>query len=231
MIIALEGINGAGKTTQAKLLADRIESEFPAVKVRSFVDPGVTPGHRAYTELRPMARFGQWDNPMTRLMIYMAARCELISAIDKSLAANELVLLDRWAASFYAYSAMTLLHGNGNKAEEENVFKHAANVLLACNAQTPDLSLFMDVRPYDAVGRMGVAAGTKDDVYETCNDLGQKVASMGQLSDSFLRLFHENPTRPCIGHRCVIVDCLGVSRETANAELWRSVAPLVETKF
>ena len=70
MFITLEGGEGAGKSTQAKVLADRLALEgYPVLRTR---EPGGSPGAEALRELL-LHRGGEWA-PLTETLLHVAAR-------------------------------------------------------------------------------------------------------------------------------------------------------------
>jgi dTMP kinase len=132
VFISLEGIDGSGKTTQAKLLAKQLGSD--AVLVR---EPGGTPvserirGLLADPEL-PL-------QPFPELLLFCAARAQLIQEVIRpSLAADRTVICDRYADSSVAYQ------GGGRGLGTDYVRQ-------LCNATTgglwPDLTLLLWVDP------------------------------------------------------------------------------------
>lgn len=173
--ICVEGVNGAGKTTQSKLLADRLEKRFGR-EVARFTDPGVAPGYPAYDEIRPLARHGKWKNPLTRMMLYMAARCEVIAETRMARVRDVPVVLDRYTASFYAYAAMDFFNalsapdpvdGCSGHSMHVDAGVHAINdILIACNAFVPDITVIIFLPDELALARWKQVSGDKPDVFE-----------------------------------------------------------------
>ncbi len=138
MLISLEGIDGSGKTTQAKLLAKELGDE--AVLVR---EPGGTPSSEAIRELltdpeRPLS----W---MAELMLFCAARAQLVEeVIEPALERGRDVVCDRFSDSSVAYQ------GAGRE-------RSMATVRVLCEAATgdlwPNLTLLIWVEPEDAFKR------------------------------------------------------------------------------
>ncbi|NLA27790.1 MAG: dTMP kinase, partial [Firmicutes bacterium] len=99
-LITLEGIDGCGKTTQASLLAERLEREaIPHLLTR---EPG---GTAAGEKIRRLLL--QKDHSLTgdaEILLYMAARAELVtSEIRPALAVGRVVICDRYLDSSVAY--------------------------------------------------------------------------------------------------------------------------------
>ncbi len=174
MIIAIEGVNGAGKSTQAALLQPRL-ADLRKRTVALMRDPGVSSGHPANEKIRPLARFAEWKNPMTRMMLYMAARCELISAVREAKYRGEDVVLDRYAGSYYAYAldafneAYDLLcqfEGRSCSQRMNDGQLAISEVLRACGAFTPDLTIILFVPDEVAMERWKRISGSKPDFFE-----------------------------------------------------------------
>ena len=138
MFISLEGIDGSGKTTQAKLLAEELGSA--AVLVR---EPGGTPASERIRELLadpaiPLDRFSE-------LLLFCAARAQLIEeVIHPALERDATVICDRYSDSSIAYQG----GGRGLGADY---------VRQLCNATTgglwPELTILLWVEPEAALRR------------------------------------------------------------------------------
>jgi len=105
VFITLEGGEGAGKSTQARLLADALAAAgYPTLRTR---EPGGAPGAEA---LRAMLLEGAiaWSAP-AETHLHFAARAEhLARTIQPALAAGLVVVCDRFADSTMAYQGFGL---------------------------------------------------------------------------------------------------------------------------
>ncbi len=141
--IALDGPDGCGKTTQAKLLVDWMARQ--GIDVVSFREPGATaigekirqillnPDHIAMTTA-------------SEVMLYMAARVQLWEEkIAPALKANKCVVLDRWLSSTCAYQ------GCAGGFGIEKVLKIARDCL---EKSWPDLTIILDVDLKTAAKRL-----------------------------------------------------------------------------
>ena len=170
MLIAVDGINGSGKTTQSKLLTKRLRREFPTCSAHLLVNPGVCVAHPAYEKIRPLARYGEWKHPMTRMMLYQAARCELIQRIRDLDGPGVFVVADRYTADYYAYGMSSFVAsavlegyvaaGTAARRARENI----ARLLSMCGAVDPDVGIFS---PEVAMKRWQQVSGSNPDVYES----------------------------------------------------------------
>jgi dTMP kinase len=97
--VALDGIDGCGKTTQAKRLVDSLQAGgHPAFLVQ---DPGTTPVGKKLREL-----LLDKDLPMlpdTQALLFAAARRETVDIVKERMANDEVVVADRWTLSLLAY--------------------------------------------------------------------------------------------------------------------------------
>ena len=134
LFIAIEGINGSGKTTQANLLAKTLRDQGYAVThVR---EPGSTTLGEAVRNIVKSTAHEE-NVPMAQLLLYNAARAQLVAeVIEPALRSGQVVIADRYTATTIAYQAF----GQGVDAEA---------VRSACDMATgntiPDLNIFLDL--------------------------------------------------------------------------------------
>jgi dTMP kinase len=136
MFISFEGADGAGKSTQAARLIERLNAAGrQALYVR---EPGGTP---VGEELRRILKSGGNIGPRTELLMFEAARAELVEKVIRpALEGGQVVVADRFADSSVAYQA----YGRGLPVQEVQALNRAATGGLA-----PDLTLLLDL-PYEA---------------------------------------------------------------------------------
>ena len=94
LFITLEGGEGAGKSTQARLLAEALDAAgYPALLTR---EPGGAPGAEVLRGLL-LSRDHDWAPP-TETHLHFAARAEhLARTVQPALAAGKVVVCDRFA--------------------------------------------------------------------------------------------------------------------------------------
>ena len=97
MFVSLEGVDGSGKSTQAKLLAEALGPETILIR-----EPGGTGAAERIREL--LADPALEIDPFAELLLFSAARADLLSSVVRpALEAGETVVADRFADSSVAY--------------------------------------------------------------------------------------------------------------------------------
>ncbi|MCR9140141.1 MAG: dTMP kinase, partial [Alphaproteobacteria bacterium] len=102
--ITFEGIDGSGKSTQARLLAEHLRAAGHPVDLTR--EPGGSPGAE---EIRRLVLEGDPDrwSPETELLLFTAARRDhLERVIDPGVAAGRVVISDRFADSTRMYQGL-----------------------------------------------------------------------------------------------------------------------------
>lgn len=138
MFVSLEGIDGSGKSTQAKLLAEALGPDTVLVR-----EPGGTAAAERVREL--LADGGLELDPMAELLLFCAARADLVRRVIRpELEAGRDVVCDRYADSTAAYQG----GGRGlGIALVEQLGEAATEGLL------PDLTLLLWIDPEQAARR------------------------------------------------------------------------------
>jgi dTMP kinase len=140
MFISLEGIDGSGKTTQAKLLARALGDEVRLVR-----EPGGTEtGERIRQILKDPAL--ELD-PLAELLLFCAARAELVAqVVGPAREEGTDVVCDRFSDSSIAYQGAA--RGLGTERVEEICD-------LATGGIWPDLTILLRIDPTLAAKRIG----------------------------------------------------------------------------
>lgn len=109
MLVAFEGIDGAGKRTQTELLCSRLEAEGRSVAILSFPRYGKTLMAHTIAEYLN-GRFGDLNAtpPEFAALLYAGDRLESRELLLEKLSAHDVVLVDRYVASNAAYQAAKL---------------------------------------------------------------------------------------------------------------------------
>lgn len=179
--ITLEGGEGAGKSTQAKLLASFLNARgFETLLTREI---GGAPGAEDIRTLWLTKAEGHWD-PMTELLLTMAARREhLVRTVWPALEKDAWVVSDRFVDSARVYQGV----GLGLGIEKAD----AVYALIAENFW-PDLTLLLDVPVETGLARMAARAGP-DDRYQRQHKKFHEMLRAG-----YLDLAKREPGRICV---------------------------------
>ena len=163
-LIVFEGAEGAGKTTQIRILAERLATAgIPSVAVR---EPGGTPVGDDIREI--LLHPEQEITAASEALLFMASRAELVAReIRPSLGDGFVVLLDRFFLSTYAYQIV------GRGLPEAAV--RAANAL-ATAGLVPDLTLLLDISATHGLERAD-ARGARDRMEKASDDFHARVAN------------------------------------------------------
>jgi dTMP kinase len=140
-LIAFEGPEGAGKTTQLARLDRRLSAM--GQRVLSLAEPGGTELGEAVRSL--LLGGGGQTSPVAELLLFGASRAELVAQrILPALAAGELVLLDRFTLSSRAYQ------GGGRGIPQ--IWLEQLEFWVAGGLR-PDLTLLLDLPPEQGLAR------------------------------------------------------------------------------
>ena len=201
--ITFEGGEGAGKSTQVKLLAERLRDA--AYKVVETREPG---GTRRGEEIREFLLSGEAKNfgPMGEAVLFSAARAHhLNEVIRPALERGDWVLCDRFSDSTAAYQGAP----GGVKPGLIRALER-----VAVDQNMPDMTFILDLPPEVGLKRTAQrngGGGERPDRFEAM-DLHFHEA----LRAAFLRIAEEQP------RRCIILDAL--QAESAVAEdVWEAI--------
>lgn len=152
--VVLEGLDGAGTTTQARLLGEALRAAGRAVHVTA--EPSGGPAGALVRQVLQQriggGRGGGFD-PHALALLFAADRLDHVAAeVEPRLAEGCDVVSDRYTLSSLAYQGLT----TGDLAWVEVINRRAP---------APDLTIFLRVRPGLALGRRQ-AAGTAPELYE-----------------------------------------------------------------
>ncbi|MEN3011888.1 MAG: dTMP kinase [Dictyoglomus thermophilum] len=140
LFITFEGIDGSGKTTQAILLKDYLESK--GFKVYLTREPGGTEVGSKIREILLSPDFS--INPWTEVFLYLASRVENTIVLKKKLEENYIVICERYADSTIAYQ------GYGRNLPL-NILAEMNGI--ATSGLKPDLTVLIDLDPELALRR------------------------------------------------------------------------------
>jgi dTMP kinase len=142
MFVSFEGLDGCGKTTQAKLLAESLRGE--GVDVVSTREPGGTP---LGEQIRDLVLHGDHVAPWAEAALYVAARAQHVDQVIRpALQRGATVVCDRYLDTSVAYQGA----GRGLGVEEILELN-----LTAVEGLLPDVTVLVDIDTETALGRVG----------------------------------------------------------------------------
>jgi len=185
--IVFEGLDGAGTTTQSKLLAERLQKQGRTVYLAHQPSDGpvgqlirqILAGRAATTQAD--GKLGMVDERVMALLFAGDRLDHLGSQIEPRLARGEDVILDRYTLSSLAYQGASVSHE----------YIQAANRF----ARRPDLTLFLYVPAAIALDRVR-ARGTKLERYETASQLQAIEREYNRLVGTLASVVSIDGTRP-----------------------------------
>lgn len=175
--ISFEGIDGSGKSTQARLLADALRQLGRVVTLTR--EPGGSPGAE---EIRRLVLEGAPDrwSPETELLLFTAARRDhLEKTIRPALERGEVVITDRFADSSRMYQGIS----RGDLAATVDAL-HALII-----GVEPDLTLLIDIDPEVGLSRAVARKGHELRFEDMGLDLQRRMRT------GFLDLAARHPSR------------------------------------
>ncbi len=177
--IAFEGGEGAGKSTQARLLAGALNARgIDCVVTR---EPGGTPGAEAIRALL-LGTAGEGWHPRAEALLFAAARSDHVERlIVPALAAGKWVICDRFVDSSRAYQG-----GAGGLGDADVMALHA----VGSNGLLPDLTLLIEVSAQTAAARASARDGGGADRIG-----GRDAAYHARVAQAFAGLAAAHPER------------------------------------
>jgi dTMP kinase len=205
--ITFEGIDGSGKSTQMRLLAERLRSE--GHDIFEAVEPGGTAIGRQIRRILLDAA-NQDLRPTAELLLYFASRAQNVDeCIRPALAAGKIVLCDRFTDSTLAYQ------GYARGLGEETVL---ALDRIACRGLAPDLTVLIDVDVECGIAR-AQKRNAGSDAAETRMD-DQSLEFHRKVREAYLALARRH------ADRFRIIDGRGAP-ETVAERVWATMAAYV----
>jgi dTMP kinase len=202
LFIALEGIDGSGKSTQVKLLAERLETK--GHKVYATCEPTEGPIGKMIREIFNHRMEG---DQRTIAALFVADRLEHLlnkqNGIVKMMEDAYTVITDRYYFSSYAYHSV---HVDMDWVIESN--KLSAEIL------RPDLNIYIDISPGVSMKRIKSDRSSVE-MYETLENqklVHSKYAEAFERQKSVEKILVVNGDQPV---------------EKISEEIWRAVQPLL----
>ncbi|MFU8823480.1 dTMP kinase [Yoonia sp.] len=180
--ITFEGIDGSGKSTQARLLAGHLRGQ--GVDVVLTREPGGSAGAEEIRQLLLTGDTDRWSAETEILLFTAARRDHLEKTILPALSLGQTVVSDRFADSTRVYQGAT----RGDLRAKVDTL-HALMI-----GREPDLTFIIDMDPATALGR-GLARKSGEDRFE---DFG--LPFQETLRHGFLALARAD------AQRCIVID-------------------------
>jgi dTMP kinase len=177
VFLTFEGIDGSGKSTQARLLAETLRQERRDVVLTR--EPGGSPGAEAIRRLLVEGDPDRWSAETEILLFTAARRDHLERTIRPALERGAVVISDRFADSTRVYQGAT--RGDLRALVDE---LHSRVI-----GMEPALTFIIDMDPAAALAR-GLARKSGEDRFEEMGEDFQR-----RLRDGFLALARRFPTR------------------------------------
>ena len=191
IFITFEGIEGAGKTTQAQQLADALSPN--AVLTR---EPGGTP---VAERIRDLFLTSDGITPVTELLLIAAARTQHVDELIRpALEANRTVICDRFIDATVAYQ--------GYRGGIDLSFIHQLN-RIATGGLTPDITFILDLPPEIGTSRQQDAEMVRNRLDKESLESHRKVRT------GYLSVAKANP------HRIKLIDATQ-SPDAIHAEVF-----------
>lgn len=202
--ITLEGGEGAGKSTQAHLLAQHLRQE--GIEVVLTREPGGAAGAEDIRTLLVTGSTDRWQ-PMSETLLHMAARVEHVAhTIKPALEKGCWVVCDRFIDSTRVY-----------QGQAQGVGMEIVDALhnIALQGLMPDLTLVLDLPVKDGLAR-ALERGEEENRYESMGTDFHET-----LRTAFRNLSEKEPDR------CLLIDA-SKPKEQVSAAIWQMVAPLLQ---
>tara|TARA_B100001250_G_C19464446_1_gene641675 strand:- start:48 stop:680 length:633 start_codon:yes stop_codon:yes gene_type:complete len=179
LFITFEGIDGCGKSTQAKILYEKLNNLN--IKAVLTEEPGGTEGANEIRKLLLRENNYCWSVE-TEVLLFMAARNDHVEKkIKPALSNGNTVICDRFIDSTLVYQGM-----------RSDLAKNVCLSLYDLIGLIPDLTFIIDMDPQKALKR-ALSRKTNEDRYENYG-----VSFQNNVRNTFLKLAKEHPERVVI---------------------------------
>ena len=209
LFVTFEGGEGTGKSTQIRLLADRLRRRGVDILVTR--EPGGSPGAEA---VRHVILSGAAEEYGTRMeaVLFAAARNDHVEEIIRpALASGAVVLCDRYMDSSRVYQGVT---GNLEPAFVQNLERVAVGGVI------PDCTIILDVPATEGLRRARLRAGDVGAVAAPDRFEKEELDTHEKRREAFLDIAEADPLR------CRVVDASGTADEIAE-KVFAIVEPLL----
>jgi dTMP kinase len=208
LFITFEGGEGAGKSTQIRMLADSLRASGREVVVTR--EPGGSPGAEAIRHVVLSGAAEPFGAEM-EAVLFAAARADHIDrTIRPALARGAIVLSDRFVDSSRVYQGVT---GGLDQPFMEALERATVEDMM------PDLTLILDIDPEEGLSRAGARRGASEaDRFEK-----EGLSLHRRRRKAFLDIAKAEPKR------CKVIDA-GRPAEKISADVTAAVEAVIERK-
>ena len=182
LFLTLEGLDGCGKTTQMRLLAERLRAGGETVI--ETVEPGGTEIGRAIRRIL-LDPQNQHLGAAAEMLLYFAARAQNVDEIlTPAIGRGEIVVSDRWTDSTWAYQGF----GRGLGTDVVQSLDR-----IACRGRRPDLTFWIDIDLEASLER--ARSRNRDQVAEETRMDDQDRAFFERVLEGYQALAAAEPSR------------------------------------
>ncbi|MGD2115059.1 MAG: dTMP kinase [Acidobacteriota bacterium] len=197
LFITFEGLDGSGKTTHLRRVAQRLRDR--GIPHRRTHEPGGTPLGDEIRRIFLSSRWGRMDGVVETLLVFASRRQHLLEVIDPALAAGEHVLCDRFTDSTRAYQ------GSGHGVDRAMIDRIDR---VATGGRVPDRTLLFDLPAEQARAR---GAHPEREAHPDARRLDEEDLDFYRRArEGFLGLARAEP------ERIRVIDSSGPKEETAR---------------
>lgn len=203
--ITFEGCEGCGKSTQTRLLYNKLQNDKIATVLTQ--EPGGTPlGNKVRSLLKVKRNID--ISPLAELFLFNSCRAQLVAdVINPALDSGKVVICDRFADSTLVYQ------GYGRGLDLKLITSVNA---IATGGLEPDLTVLLDTDPELGLQRKRNSA---DDRFEAEN-----IAFHRKIRDGYLNLAQKKPGR------WLVVES-GQTIAQISGIIWERIAPIIQNLY
>lgn len=209
LFVTFEGGEGTGKSTQIRLLADRLRRRGVDVLVTR--EPGGSPGAEAVRHVILSGAAEEYGTRMEAVLFAAARNDHVEEVIRPALASGAVVLCDRFMDSSRVYQGIT---GNLEPAFVQNLER------VAVNGVVPDCTIILDIPAAEGLRRARLRTGSGEAPEVPDRFEKEELETHEKRREAFLDIAEADPLR------CRVVDASG-SIEAIADKVFSIVDPLL----
>jgi len=198
-LIVLEGVDGAGKGVQSRMLLSAMkDAGLDVILTR---EPGGSPGAEEIRRLIVEGEPNRWDDMTELLLIYAARRSHVMDTIKPALKNGTWVISDRFADSSRAFQGVA---GNLGIDVVDRIHQETLGDF------NPDLTLILDLDPEISLSRAGARGGVEDRFEQKGSEYQARVREgfrqLAQMTPQSRKLIDASGTMDDVSQK--ILDCV-----------------------